>query len=195
MKEKVGGEKLFKSSEEVVSMFLGLLVVMVVVGLVVNMVQRGKGSVSIPGISDSKALSSTTSEVKVIDKEEKKVVEREYVVVRGDSLWKIAERIFGDGNKWTAIQAKNNLKSPGLLYAGQQLLLPEVKTVKSDTIDRQVESGKDYVVVKGDSLWKISLQAYGDGYRWVDIWKQNRALLVIPDRLEIGMKLMIPGNK
>jgi nucleoid-associated protein YgaU len=52
---------------------------------------------------------------------------RTYVVVKGDSLSKIAKREYGDANKWRAIYEANNdlIKDPDLIYPGQELTIPE----------------------------------------------------------------------
>lgn len=34
-------------------------------------------------------------------------------------------------------------------------------------------TGTTYTVVYGDNLWDIAVRAYGDGYRWVEIAKNN----------------------
>ncbi len=47
-----------------------------------------------------------------------------YTVVKGDHLWNIAVRAYGDGYKWTTIAAANNLKNPGYIEVGQKLKLP-----------------------------------------------------------------------
>jgi nucleoid-associated protein YgaU len=47
-----------------------------------------------------------------------------YTVVRGDSLWSIAERVYGDGNQWTKISKANNLKNPGIIHAGNVFSIP-----------------------------------------------------------------------
>jgi nucleoid-associated protein YgaU len=49
-----------------------------------------------------------------------------YTVRSGDSLWKIAERHYGDGNKWRKIYEanKDSIKDPDLIYPGQELRLP-----------------------------------------------------------------------
>ncbi len=49
----------------------------------------------------------------------------EYTVVRGDNLWKIAESVYGDGNRWTDIAEENNLANPQTIHAGNILVLPE----------------------------------------------------------------------
>jgi len=51
---------------------------------------------------------------------------RTYVVVRGDSLSKIAQREYGDANKWRTIYEANKdiIKDPDLIYPGQQLKIP-----------------------------------------------------------------------
>jgi nucleoid-associated protein YgaU len=49
-----------------------------------------------------------------------------YVVVKGDSLSKIAQRAYGDGNKWRKIYEANKdvIKNPDLIYPGQSLRIP-----------------------------------------------------------------------
>ena len=51
---------------------------------------------------------------------------RVYVVRRGDSLWNIAERLLGDGNRWRDILELNRdkLASPDALVVGDELRLP-----------------------------------------------------------------------
>ena len=49
-----------------------------------------------------------------------------YIVVKGDSLSKIAKREYGDANKWRTIYEANNdlIKDPDLIYPGQELKIP-----------------------------------------------------------------------
>lgn len=49
---------------------------------------------------------------------------REYIVQRGDFLWQIAQRFYGDGYAWVKIAHANDLQNPSLIYAGNKLLLP-----------------------------------------------------------------------
>jgi nucleoid-associated protein YgaU len=49
-----------------------------------------------------------------------------YVVVKGDSLSKIAKREYGDANKWRTIFEANKdlINDPDLIYPGQELTIP-----------------------------------------------------------------------
>jgi nucleoid-associated protein YgaU len=53
---------------------------------------------------------------------------RTYIVVKGDSLSKIAKREYGDANKWRTIYEANKdlIKDPDLIYPGQELKVPGV---------------------------------------------------------------------
>jgi nucleoid-associated protein YgaU len=51
-------------------------------------------------------------------------VDRSYRVNRGDSLWIIAKRIYGEGSSWTLLAKMNNLDNPNVLRIGQELALP-----------------------------------------------------------------------
>jgi nucleoid-associated protein YgaU len=52
--------------------------------------------------------------------------------------------------------------------------------------------GQTHVVQKGDTLFGLARKFYGDEARWKDIWEANRARLSDPDKLSVGMKLIIP---
>lgn len=51
---------------------------------------------------------------------------RTYTVVRGDSLWKIAKKYYGNGAQYTKIFNANRdkIKNPNLIYPGQVLVIP-----------------------------------------------------------------------
>ena len=48
-----------------------------------------------------------------------------YTVVKGDSLWSICRRIYGDGSLAYKLATANSIKNPNLIYPGQALTLPD----------------------------------------------------------------------
>ena len=49
-----------------------------------------------------------------------------------------------------------------------------------------------YEVQKGDTLWKIAKERYGDGSLYPEIFKANQDILSDPDKIKPGQKLRIP---
>lgn len=47
-----------------------------------------------------------------------------YTVVKGDNLWNIAVRAYGDGYKWVDIANANSLVNPGIIHSGNVLTIP-----------------------------------------------------------------------
>ncbi|MGI8419375.1 MAG: LysM peptidoglycan-binding domain-containing protein [Candidatus Levyibacteriota bacterium] len=134
-----------------------------------------------------------------------------WTVQKGESLWTIAEKKYNSGYNWVDIARANNLSDPSTIHAGNKLKLPNVKpneqniaTVRtgdeqnSSTVQKNTTqgdqmakiSGKSYDVVHGDNLWDISVRAYGDGYRWVDIARANN--LANPRIIHAGNHFVIP---
>ena len=45
-------------------------------------------------------------------------------VIKGDTLWAIAKKYYGDGNKYPEIARANNIANPNIISVGQKLLIP-----------------------------------------------------------------------
>ena len=169
--------KTVKLNEENISMVLGALVIVIVGILVVNYFKDKKSEV-LPTLTDQSAST------------------KEHVVVKGETLWSIAEDSFGSGYNWVDVKSANNLKSDKI-EVGQKLTLPDVAakkpTVTKQTLtvqdNQKAITGDTYTVVKGDSLWDISVRAYGDGYKWVEVAKDNN--LKNPNVIYVGTVLTL----
>lgn len=53
-----------------------------------------------------------------------KIEGESYSVVKGDNLWSICVRAYGDGYKWVEVAKANDLKNPGYIEVGQVIKLP-----------------------------------------------------------------------
>lgn len=114
--------------------------------------------------------------------------ERFYMVKKGDTLYSIARRFYGDGKMWSVIWKANRgvVKEPSRLAAGVRLRLPDHAEEKEDP------EYETYIVQKGDTLSKISRLHYGTS-KFVDlILEANRDTIREPGRLRVGMLVRIP---
>lgn len=48
-----------------------------------------------------------------------------YKIQKGDTLWDIAKRVYGDGRMYKKLAVANNLSNPNLIIAGKGLILPD----------------------------------------------------------------------
>ncbi len=168
--------KKIKLNEETISMVLGAVVIVIVGVLIVNYF-KDKSAGTIPGTSTQTST-------------------KEHVVVKGETLWSIAEDSFGSGYNWVDIKKVNGLKID-TIEVGQKLVIPDVSpkqptsTKKVATVAKVLPvTGNTYTVVKGDCLWNIAVKAYGDGFKWVEIAKANK--LVNPGIIHAGNVFVLP---
>ena len=170
---------------------MGAIVVLIVGILFVTFAKGNKNlqTSSIKDISEIENQNSKTSST--------------YTVKLGDDLWTISENIYKDGFKWVEIAKINNLENPGLIYAGNKLVLPTIIQEKQATINAQTSpkatdksiqnnsiTGNEHIVVRGDNLWNIAVRAYGDGFKWPEIAKANN--LLNPSIIHSGNIFKIP---
>ena len=127
----------------------------------------------------------------------------EYVVQPDDSMWTIAQRWFGDPNRWREIASGNPDINPERLHVGQRLQLPARDDARTVGLNRAASipaarsmtpapAGPEryYTVRAGDSLSSIAMD---ERVGWSKIYAANRlAIGSDPDRLQVGMKLRIP---
>lgn len=114
-----------------------------------------------------------------------------YTVKSGDSLWKIAQSVLGNGNRYKEIMALNGLKST-TIRKGDVLKLPvSGSTVIEETEIPSKEEYTTYTVKKGDSLWAIAQAKLGNGNRYKEIMTLNG---LKSSTISTGTKLKIPNG-
>ena len=113
-----------------------------------------------------------------------------HVVVRGDSLWSIAERHYGNGAHWRRIEKANPGLDPGLLSAGITLKIPK-PTARQPAPEKVVKPGtRLYTVQAGDSFWRIAREELGRGSRHSEIAALNPG--IDSSRLPRNATIVIP---
>lgn len=86
--------------------------------------------------------------------------EGNYTVQRGDTLWGIAGKVYGDHFLWETLAAINGIEEPFTLYAGQVLKTGTDEQCEDCKVDKPADTGGDtYTVKAGDTLWGISLES------------------------------------
>jgi len=127
----------------------------------------------------------------------------EYTIQSGDTFSSIAKQLYGDEKKWTAIAQANPLVDPARLKVGQTIRLPDLEAYAKQR-DEQLEAikqavskpaggeAKTVVVQPGDTLSHIARRVYGNGNLWSVIFQANQNQMATPDKLQVGMKLVVP---
>ena len=77
-----------------------------------------------------------------------------------------------------------------ILAAGNVEGVEKVNDMMS--VDQSQPEARFYTVVKGDTLWKIAAEHYGNGSKYQAIFEANRPMLSHPDKIYPGQMLRIP---
>ena len=124
----------------------------------------------------------------------------DYTVKRGDSLWRIAEHLLGEGGRYTEIVELNRdvlNGRPDFITAGTVLKVPHQPDAAA--IAHPVQK---YEVQPGDTLSEIAETQLGDSLRYPDLFEASRdtiqhngAHLTDPDLIKPGWTITIPNTK
>lgn len=194
--------KTIKLNESMLSMFFGVVTVLLIGILIVRM-YRANAPAEISQEAEQTTMPTEKVGEVVVEKMEDgtkvpKELPEKVTVERGQHLWAIAEKYYGSGYNYVDIAKANNLTNASALEVGQELTLPKVAVKELDSkaaLVKETETpnkieGDSYTVVKGDHLWNIAVRAYGDGYKWSEIAKVNN--ISHPNYIEVGQELKLP---
>lgn len=70
------------------------------------------------------AASAKGSQTAVSTNQTNKIVGNNYTIAKGDTLWDIALRAYGDGYSWQKIARANNLSNPSVIHSGNKITIP-----------------------------------------------------------------------
>lgn len=189
--------KRIRLNESTISTVLGAMVIIVVGVLIFNYFKAGKvEEISFEEPEETEAILLETEDGQFVPENLPNV----HKVEVGEDLWKISQKYYTSGYNWVDIAKANQILNPDHIVVGQEIKLPQVAVkMPQEKAEKETEvvemtdqpiSGDSYEVELNDSLWKISLRAYGDGYKWTEIAKENN--LINPDYIEIGQELKLP---
>lgn len=195
--------KSIRSNESFISTLLGVAVVITVGSLLFNYF-KSKPSPQLPqndvDISDIK-----TENLDQLNEKTSLTSGNVHEVLAGETLWSISEKYFKSGYNWVDISAANKLKNGNLIEKGQKLIIPGVAAKKQTVMESKeikveitaaetkVQPESEYVVKSNDSLWKIAVNVYGDGYQWVKVYNENKTKIGRnPNLLISGTKISLP---
>jgi nucleoid-associated protein YgaU len=108
-----------------------------------------------------------------------------YEVQGGDTLMKIAFKVYGDVYQWRKVLDDNSdrISDPGRLVKGTQL---KVDNAPNEDYYNGYER---YLIKSGDTLGIISDDVYGTQKKWKQLWKMNDGLVKDPNRIYAGFFL------
>ena len=122
-------------------------------------------------------------------------------VMRLDSLWSIAERVLGDGDRWPEIAALNeghDMKDGTTFLAADHIRPGWTLRVPGEHTDQETnraDESSPYLVQAGDTLSEIADSELGDVEAWPRLYSANRQLVgPNPDLIHPGQVIVLPGR-
>jgi nucleoid-associated protein YgaU len=120
---------------------------------------------------------------------------RFYVVKSGDSLWKIADVIWGKGHYCKKIAKANPTVDPDNLKVGTKLVIPDLGGTTTRAATREVvpvSGQREYKIKPGDTLWDIAREELGRASGVKDIIELNPG--INPSRLPLHSTILLPSR-
>ncbi|MEO1717282.1 MAG: LysM peptidoglycan-binding domain-containing protein [Planctomycetota bacterium] len=123
---------------------------------------------------------------------------RTHEVKAGESLFRIAERYYGNGHLWRKLAERNAgvVGDDGGVGIGVVLTIPSKDELEGRAVAASsrvapspVPEEKVYVVAAGDTLSEISLKLLGTTKRMDELLAMNRDQIRDADDIRVGMKL------
>ena len=108
-----------------------------------------------------------------------------YIVQKGDSLVKIATRIYGNPTKWTEIASFTGLANPKLIYPGDVVYYQLTDQTLAFASAYETLPRSEIQIMDGDTLSSIAGRVLGNPENWKTIWRHNDNISN-PDKLTAG---------
>ncbi len=113
-----------------------------------------------------------------------------YTVQANETLMMIAFKIYGDYRKWKMLASWNQDKLSGDYKITEGMSLNY--SAPAQEFVWQPE-GNPYLIKRGDTLGTISTDTYGMSKYWKEIWQNNKALILDPNKIFAGFTIYTPN--
>ncbi|MDA8792885.1 LysM peptidoglycan-binding domain-containing protein [Bacteriovoracaceae bacterium] len=115
--------------------------------------------------------------------------EKEYTVIKGDTLMLISFKIFGKYERWREI-----LESNKDVIVDQSNLQPgtTLTYVLTEPVPAWNPEGNPYLIKENDTLGIISDNVYQTPKYWKEIWQNNKPLIKDPNVIFAGFTIYTP---
>lgn len=117
-----------------------------------------------------------------------------YTVKKGDTLWALAEKYYGDGTQWKKIAKANGIKDPKKLPIGKKLTIPgvaEKKEAKKATARRKKLAGS--AGSSGSSAGQRLVMEPGGKVHWEKIKADRKATAKKRTAKRVAVKKRVTG--
>lgn len=121
-----------------------------------------------------------------------------FFMIDADNSVKLMGTVPDQANREKAVICCGNVEGvekveDRLRIAEQPVASVEEAEVLVASADEAPWSSRTYTVEKGDTLWKISTEMYGNGAKYTEIFEANKPMLSDPDKIYPGQVLRIPN--
>jgi nucleoid-associated protein YgaU len=99
-------------------------------------------------------------------------------------------KVEGDTVKVAGAAKSSSIREKIVLALGNTLGISKVE--EDIKVDDEEPEATFYTVKKGDTLWAISSEHYGNGAKYEAIFEANKPMLTHPDKIYPGQVLRIP---
>ena len=127
-----------------------------------------------------------------------------YTFGKGDTLWALASRFYGDGMYWKCLAAFNGIKNPKKVRDGKVIMIPPFAYLNMDALNYTFEGEENtntqnevrirtYTFVEGDTLWALASKNYGSGNYWEALAIYNN--ISNPKKISNGTVIELPAKE
>ncbi len=111
-----------------------------------------------------------------------------YIVQTGDTLGKIAKKIYGTSFAWKTLARENNITNPNQIYVGD-FIHYELNAKSKAFAESYANVPRSKIIARGgDSLAEIATAIFGSEAEWRTVWKENPQIKN-PDKIREGQTI------